>query len=149
MAQEPQILLSFDDEGAAVVIVDGTETGDPAAMLDLAPGLKEPDGALLCAQALNHLAHEQTYAVIEEPEAFAAWYKERLASEDPEADWVEGTFQVSNYAAPDFGAIKPPAIEGDTLIFFAVNRQLGAVYAAKAGLGAGGSQIPDYEPLVG
>lgn len=148
MAQDPQILLSFDDEGTAVVIVDGTETGDPKAILELAPGLKDAAGTLQFAQALNHLAHEQTYAVIEDPASFADWYKQRLASEDPDADWVEGTFQLSNYDAPDFNAIKAPEIDGDTLTFFAMNRQLGAVYVARAGLKDGDGLTPDYEPLV-
>ncbi|MEO9782622.1 MAG: hypothetical protein ABJH07_17615 [Sedimentitalea sp.] len=148
MAQDPQILLSFDDEGAAVVIVDGTEAGDPQTMLELAPGLKDSANALLCAQALNHLAHEQTYAVIEDPSAFADWYKQRLASEDPNADWVEGTFQLSNYDAPDFAVIKAPEIDGDRLTFFAVNRQLGAVYVVKASLEDGSTLVPEYEPLI-
>ncbi|WP_424984487.1 hypothetical protein [Microbulbifer sp. S227A] len=148
MAQDPQILLSFDDEGTAVVIVDDTETGDAATLLGLAPGLAEPGQALQLAQALNHLAHEQTFAVIEDPAEFAAWYNKRLAEEDPKADWVEGTFQLSNYPAPDFDAIKAPRTSGGTLTFFAINRQLGAVYTASAGL-EGDALTPQYDPLNG
>lgn len=149
MAQDPQILLSFDDEGTAIVVVDGTETGDSTSMLELAPGLKDSASALQFAQALNHLAHEQTYAVIEDPAAFADWYKQRLASEDPDADWVEDRFQLSNYDAPDCSAIKASEINGDTLTFFALNWQLGAVYVAKSGLGDATDLAPDYDPLVG
>lgn len=149
MAEAPQILLSFDDEGAPVVVVDGSETEDPAALLELAPGLKDAASANQCAKALNHLAHEQTYAVIEDPVTFADWYKQRLASEDPDADWVEGTFQLSNYDAPDFSTIKPPEIKEGTLTFFAVNRQLGAIYIATSKLDDSKSLTPVYEPLLG
>ncbi|MEY8831381.1 hypothetical protein AB9K34_23670 [Sedimentitalea sp. XS_ASV28] len=147
MAQDPQILLSFDDEGDAIVIVDDTEAGDARTLLELAPDLKEPGKALQLAQALNHLAHEQTFAVIEDPAAFADWYKKRLAEEDTDADWVEGTYQLSNYATPDLTAIEAPRISGDTLTFFAINRQLGAIYVVSAGLG-GDTLTPDYEPMT-
>ncbi|MDK3075274.1 hypothetical protein QO034_19515 [Sedimentitalea sp. JM2-8] len=149
MAQAPQILLSFDDEGAPVVIVDGIEAEDPKALLELVPGLKDAASANQCAKALNHLAHEQTYAIIEDTAAFADWYKQRLASEDPDADWVEGTFQLSNYAAPDFSAIKPPEIKEGNLTFFVVNRQLGAIYFATANLDDREALTPVYEPLLG
>ncbi|MDU9006279.1 hypothetical protein [Sedimentitalea todarodis] len=128
--------------------MDGTETGDPKSMRELAPGLKASARVLQCVQALNHLAQEQIYSVIEDPAAFADWYKQRLASEDRDADWIEGTFRLSNYDAPDFSAIKTPVIDGDTLTFIAVNRQLGAVYLAMADLGDAGGLTRAYEPLV-
>jgi hypothetical protein len=141
----PEMTLGYADDGTPAVYLDVTPVGTAQALADAAPWLFQPDAALRCAQAVNHLAHEQTYAVIEDPARFAEWYLARHAAEAPETLRPEGGFGLRNFGIPDLAGITAPAISGGTLTFFAVNRQIGAPYKVTAALSAPGQ--PDYDPM--
>lgn len=141
----PNITLGYDDAGSAVVFVELDEAPTAEKLVGLAPSLCQPGNATLCAQAVNHLAHDQTFTVIEDPNRFAEWFRQRREAESPGDQWKEGGFQLRNYEVPDLGSIAPPTITGDTLVFYAVNRQIGAPYQVTASLDALGS--PDYAPM--
>lgn len=142
----PNITLGYNDAGSAVVFVVLTEAPTAEELIGLAPSLCQPGNATLCAQAVNHLAHDQTFTVIEEPDRFADWYRKRLEAESPDDAWKEGGFQLRNFAMPDLASIAPPEITGNTLVFFAVNRQIGAPYRVTVELDAPDS--PDYAPMT-
>lgn len=141
----PEISLGYLDSGAPAVYVGVEPAETTKTLLELAPGVCAPDQALLCAKVVNHLAHEQTYTVIEDPARFAEWYRKRLAEEDPETVAEPGNFRLSSFGLPALDAISAPAITDDGLVFYAVNRQIGAPYRVTAPLNA--LDAPDYDPL--
>ena len=64
------------------MIVKTVEFGSTGKLLDSASGVASPEHAVEFAKAINHLAHQQTYTVIENPARFAAWYREKYAAEE-------------------------------------------------------------------
>ena len=148
MAEEiPEITLSFADAGGPVVFAGETEIASVAELLAQMPALFTPGLATLCAQAVNHLAQEQTYIVIEDPAVFADWYKARRAAEDPEAAWTPGKLQLTNFDMPALDAITAPSIGAKGLEFYAVNRQIGAPYRVISELEATALAQLEYVPL--
>ena len=141
----PEISLGYADDGEAAVYVDLTPVRSAQALKGAVPWICAPDQALLCAQAVNHLAQEQAYSVIEDPARFAEWYRARHAAEDPEKLSPEGGFGLRNFGIPDLDSIAVPSIAGSALTFYAVNRQIGVPYRVTASLAD--LDKPDYDPL--
>jgi hypothetical protein len=141
----PEISLGYVDDGAAAVFVDITPVRSAPELIVAAPWICAPDQALLCAKAVNHLAQEQAYTVIEDPARFADWYRKRRAAEAPGKPSPEGNFGLRNFGMPDLDGIAVPAIAGGTLTFYAVSRQIGAPYKVTAALTE--LDKPDYDPL--
>lgn len=144
MAEDvPEIGLGLTGDAEPVVIVGGGQARDVAGLLRLAPGLATPAHAGALARAVNHLARGNEFRVIEDPAAFAAAYRAKIAAEDPEAEWVEGIVRLRDYGVPDFDAILPPDLQGDRIAFHAADRFLGLPYRVTARLG----EMPDYAPM--
>ncbi|QYK41126.1 MAG: hypothetical protein KF887_17360 [Paracoccaceae bacterium] len=141
----PEISLGYIESGAPAVYVDVTPVESARHLSDAAPWLCTPGGALLCAQAVNHLAHAQTYTVIDDPARFAEWYRKRYAAEPPGKVSPEGGYGLRNFGMPDLASITAPMIADDLLVFFAVNRQIGAPYRVTATLSA--LDAPEYDPV--
>jgi hypothetical protein len=131
----PSLTLGLGDGGRGVVILDGaTSHADLAGLLAAAPGLATDAAAL--ARAANHFATAMDFAVIEDPAAFAAAYRARLAAEDPDAPWTEGVLRLRDHGVPDFAAILAPRLAGGRLTFFATDRFLGVPYRVEADVAA-------------
>lgn len=143
--QAPEISLGFTETGEPAVYVDAAPVVSAAALLEKAPHVCEADRAVLCAQAINHLAQERAFTVIEEPGRFADWYRKRYAAEDPDAIPREGGYSLRGAGMPDLDSVAAPAIADGTLVFFAVNRQIGAPYRVSVSLAA--PDTPDYDPM--
>jgi hypothetical protein len=141
----PAISLGYADDGVAAVYVDVTPVTSARDLIGSVPWICEPDRAVLCARAMNHLAQEQTYTVIEDPARFAEWYRARHAAELPGKPSPEGNFGLRNFGIPALEDIAAPAISGGELTFYAVNRQIGAPYKVTVALSQ--PEAPDYDPL--
>lgn len=143
----PEIILGVspdNDDGIAVV---GNEAFvDIASLLARLPSLREPGNTVLLAQAVNNFARTRDYTVIEDPAAFQAAYQAKMATEDPNAPWREGIYNLRDYGAPDFATLHPPSVSGDEIIFFAQNALIGLPYRVTATLGGAGAG-PVYTPL--
>jgi len=142
----PEIVRGLGDGGEPLVMVGerGEEARDMGQLLRLVPSLAASAHAGALARAANHLAHANTYDVIEDPEAFAAEYKARLAREDPAAPWQEGVIRLCDHGVPDFAAVAPPAFARGRLRFCAVDRFLGLPYLAET---AELAVPPTYTPM--
>lgn len=140
-------IVSFvrNDDGKAVVRVDGAEFETREQLLEAAPFLSDHLG--LYARAVNHLARGYKYKVIEDPETFCAAYEaeiaEELANVDPEAEPVAGVTQLIDFGKPELELIHAPQIDGETLVFFAKSKSLGIPYRVEAPA----SGEPDYQPM--
>lgn len=143
----PPLLLTYNDAQDPVVVVEQIEVASVEALAKANPDLLSQEHAAELAGAVNHLVHEQTFTIIDDPENFISWYRSTYAAEDPNAAWDENTFQLRNFPYPDLKAIAAPAIEGGKLTFFAVNGQIGMPY--RVSLDAAGETLgqPEYEPL--
>lgn len=139
----PLISLQLDYSGTPVVDVAETPAPDYQTLVELAPGVLDPQWVRLLAQAVNHLAHGYQYEVILEPGDFEAQYREAYAAEDPDEDVAPGMARLHNYGMPDFSEIRSPAMQGKTLVFFARHTRLGVPYRVEAE----GGNSPSYAPL--
>lgn len=142
----PPMGLGYDDSGTPVILVEDKQANSMAVLLEMVPGIGEADHAIWAAKAINHLAHEQTYTVIEDPARFAAWFQKRWEAENPNAEWDETAPQLHNFGMPDLSAVTAPASTDDGVVFFAVDRQLGAPYRVTAQIAAS-AQEADYTPM--
>lgn len=116
------------DTGKLIVMIGDASYADLPAVLAAAPALLEPANAGRFAQVLVHFAQGTEFAVIEDPAAFEAAYRARLATEDPAAPWRPGVYRLSDFGVPDFGQIHAPRCDGQTVVFFARDRLLGVPY---------------------
>lgn len=140
----PPISMDFAEDGAPVVMVAEAEARDLAQVLSLAPALGDPKWLRAYVRVANHLAKGDRFDPIMDPAAFEAAYRAAYEAEDPAAPAVPGNARLRNYGLPDFTAIRPPAMEGDTLVFFARNTFMGIPY--KVTMPRGGT--PTYEPVA-
>jgi hypothetical protein len=132
----PQVVLGIDEGNQSVVIVEGaTEVGSLAALVVAVPGLLHPDAAPVMARAVAHFAAGTDYRVIEDPAAYAAAYRARVAGEDPEAPWRAGVLRLRDHGQPDFAAITAPAYHGTRLVFFAESAALPLPYRVEVEVG--------------
>ncbi len=138
MADElPNIDLALGAGSEYMVVVDDTQkTSDLRQLLTLAPGLMHPDAALLLAQAINHIAQGDGFSVIEDPDAFAAAYQAKLASEDANAPWQENVIRLVDFGVPDFATISAPTLTGEVLVFFVRDGFTGLPYRVEVALGS-------------
>lgn len=135
--------LALDEAGRPVVWLGDATAADMAELLRRAPELASAAQALALARAANHFA-SRDYRLIEDPAAFEAAYRVRLASEDPQAPPEAGVIRLCDFGIPDFAAITLPALTGGVLRFFAEHRFLGLAYRAET---ADLAAPPVYAPL--
>jgi hypothetical protein len=140
----PELALGLSAEARPIVLLEAGEAEDMADLLRLAPALAAPEHAPMLARIANHLAQAGEYTVIEDPAAFAAAYRARLAEEDPSEEWEEGVIRLSDFGVPNFEEITPPVLKGERLVFYAVHAFLGVPYKAET---ANLTATPSYEPL--
>ncbi len=140
----PEIALTTGDGGWAVVYAGHVECTNVADLMEHAPALFTPENATLCAKAVNHLAHEQTYKVIEDPQAFITWHDTRITGEDLEEDWLPDHGERS---AVDLSDIAPPSIGLLGLQFFAFSRASGVPYRVTSALESEALSELEYLPL--
>ncbi len=140
----PPISMDFTAEGTPVVMVAEAEARDLAQVLSLAPALGDPKWLRAYVRVANHLAKGDRFDPIMDPVAFEAAYRAAYAAEDADEAPVPGNARLHNYGLPDFAVIKPPAMEGDTLVFYARNTFMGIPY--KVTMPKGGE--PSYEPVA-
>ncbi len=136
MADElPNIDLALGAGSEYVVVVDDDQkASDLKQLLSLAPGLLDPEAALVLAQAVNHIAQGNGFSVIDDPAAFATDYQAQLATEDPNAPWQEGVMRLTDFGVPDFAEITVPTLTGETLVFFARDGFTGLPYRIEVAL---------------
>ena len=140
----PHLSLGLGDGNAPIVYVDDERIAtDLADLLRTAPGAVQPAGAGPLAHAVNHFAQGSAFAVIDDPDGFAAQYRKTLAAEDPNAPWQEGVVRLSDYGVPDFDEIAAPTLTGRTLVFCAVDTFLGLPYRVSVDLSAGRAPTDD------
>lgn len=140
----PPVELDFADSGSPVVIIEQIEVDDATRLLQAAPALADPKWAFAFAQMVNHIMQGDEYELIIDPAAFQASYMETYNAEDPDEEVGAGTIRLHNFGIPDFAAMHPPKLEGDTLVFFAENMFMGIPYKATMEPG----QTPVYEPVA-
>lgn len=140
----PPISMDFKDDGTPVVMVAEAEARDLAQVLSLAPALGDAKWLRAYVRVANHLAKGDRFDPIMDPPAFEAAYRAAYEAEDPEEPPVPGNARLRNYGLPDFSVIKPPAMVGDTLVFFARNTFMGIPYKVTMPKGA----EPTYEPVA-
>lgn len=139
----PPMEMEFASNGAPVVIVEQAEVADMAGLIQIAPALKDPKWVFALAQMANHLAQGDAYELIVNPEEFKAQYMEAYEAEDTDEQVAPGAVRLHNFGIPDFSAIHPPMMDGDTLIYFAENVFMGIPYRVEMAAGA----EPDYQPV--
>jgi hypothetical protein len=139
----PPIQLQTSDEGAPVVMVADAELTAPDALLKAVPQLRDPAYAALYAQLLTHLTQGGDMELIMDPAVYEAEYERRLAAEDPEEEPQPGVVRLRNYGTPDFAALKPPAYEGDQLVFYTWHTFFTLPYRAVVD----DSGIPEFKPV--
>lgn len=140
----PPMSMGFATDGTPVVVVAKAELRDLAQVLDAAPGLGDPKWLRAYVRVANHLAKGDRFDPIMDPAAFETAYRAAYDAEDPEEAPVPGNARLHNYGLPDFSAIKPPAMQGETLVFYARNTFMGIPY--KVTMPRGGT--PSYEPVA-
>jgi hypothetical protein len=138
----PEIIPSISDDGTTAIVVVGDR--EFTAMADLVaafPALR--DDAAQMALAVNGLAQKLAFDVILDPAGYETAARERIAAEDPDAPFRQGTYRLRDFGMPQFGVIHPPAIKGDRLVFYAVQSLTGLPYRVEAGRDGDG---PAYAP---
>lgn len=140
----PPIDFDFAADGAPVVIVAEAPAKSLDEALRLAPALGTPQWTAAYAQVANHLAHGDRFSVILDPEAFRTAYLAQRAAEDPAEVPRPGVIRLTNYGIPAFDQIARPAMDGDRLVFFAVNTSLGIPYKVTMAPG----EKPVYRPVA-
>ncbi|MEM1428882.1 MAG: hypothetical protein AAGG09_05445, partial [Pseudomonadota bacterium] len=140
----PPISMEMSGSGAPYVIVDEREATDVATLLQLAPALADPYWLMVRARLINHLATGYEFDVILDPAAFEREYLEQYNSEDPDEAVRPGDVRLRNFGLPPLGVVQPPAMDGDTLVFYARKAFLGLPY--KVEVPPGGE--PVYLPIA-
>lgn len=140
----PPISMRYDDGGAPIVIVEQARAQDLAEAVRLAPALSDPHWVRAYARVVNHLAHGARFTLIMDPAAFEATYRAAYEAEDPEQAPQAGVVRRRDFGIPDFAAIKPPEMQGSTLVFFAENTFMGLPY--RVTLVEGGTA--QYDPVA-
>jgi len=144
----PEMLMVRSREpDAPVVLAEDTTYNDMAALLAAYPDLASGNAATTFAQAVNHFAQGNAFAVITDPDAFEAAYREQLAGEDASEPWQQGVYQLSSYGVPDFSAIHPPAVTGGSAVFFVADDLIGVPYRVEASLDGTLPEDSAYVPL--
>lgn len=145
MADElPPIEMDFAPDGAPVVTVNSTAATDPAQLLALAPDLSKPEWVLAYCGLVNHLAQGARFEPIYDPDEFKAAYVAKYDAEDPDEEPQQGVTRLHDFGLPDFAAITPPQMAGDTLVFFAENAYMGIPYRVTMAPG----EQPSYQPVA-
>ncbi|MEP3332406.1 hypothetical protein [Sedimentitalea sp.] len=144
MTDLPPIERTQDEKGPLVQVGD-TEMRSFAELLKAAPQIADPKYVQGLAYLANHLSYGFDYSVIDSPGDFEEEYRARMAQEDATAPMVPGVVRLIDYGVPDFAEVAPPALEGDTLRFFAVASTLGFPYAVTVNLASGDT---DYAPMT-
>ncbi len=140
----PAIEMDFSPGGAPVVIVETVELTDTPKIHTIATDLNKPEYVYTYTALLNHLAQGARFEPIYDPEEFKAAYMAKYEAEDPDEVPDQGVNRLHDFGIPDFAAIKPPHMEGETLIFFAENAYMGIPYRVTMDPG----QQPDYQPVA-
>lgn len=143
----PPMALGYDDDGSPVVIVETATVSTIEALLQLVPAIAVAPHAVWAANAVNHFAYEQTFTVIEDPAEFKSWFMKRWAEEDPNFEWDENLPQLHNFGMPALDEISAPVLAGGELVFYVVNRQLGAPSRVTATASSDGFGPPAYDPV--
>lgn len=129
-----------------VAYVEDTAYDSIDAVVAAFPALTSAEGALHLAKLVSHFARGDLFAVIDDPAAFEAGYKARLASEDPTPQpYEQNVIRLSDFGEPDYGALTPPKIEAGALVFFARDAATGLPYQVRAALAALGA--PAFNPV--
>ncbi len=140
----PPISMQYDQAGAPIVIVEQAKASDLSEVIKLAPGLSDPHWVRAYARVANHLAQGDRFSLIVDPAAFEAEYRAAFEAEDPDEVPQPGVMRLRNFGMPDFAAIKPPEMQGGTLVFFARNSFMGIPYRAEMREG----ETPEYMPVA-
>jgi hypothetical protein len=140
----PPISMDFAADGTPVVMVAEAEARDLAQVLSLAPALGDAKWLRAYVRVANHLAKGDRFDPIMDPVAFESAYRAAYAAEDADEAPVPGNARLHNYGLPDFAQIKPPAMEGDTLVFYARNTFMGIPYKVTMPKAADAT----YEPVA-
>lgn len=140
----PPISMQYDQAGTPIVIVEQAKAQDLSEVIRLAPALSDPHWVRAYARVANHLAQGDKFSLIVDPAAFEAEYRAAFAAEDPDEVPQAGVMRLRNFGMPDFAAIKPPEMQGGTLVYFARNTFMGIPY--RAVMPEGGQ--PEYEPVA-
>lgn len=140
----PPISMQYDQTGAPIVIVEQARAADLADVIRLAPALSDPHWVRAYARVVNHLAQGDKFGLIVDPAAFEAKYRAAFDAENPDEEPQAGVMRLRNFGIPDFGAIKPPEMQGGDLVFYAENTFMGIPYRAVMAEGA----EPVYTPVA-
>lgn len=140
----PPIEMEFAATGTPVVIVAEQEVASTDEVLRIAPALGDPKWVRALARVVNHLAQGDEFTVIMDPAAFQAQYMATYNAEDPDEQVPPGAVRLRNFGIPDFAAMHPPVMEGETLVYFAENLFMGIPYHVTMAKG----QIPEYLPVA-
>lgn len=140
----PTMILGLTPKSQPVIFLGDDEVLDLASLLRLAPSIQEAEHAREYALAVNHFTYSVGYKVIEDPAAFEKSYREKLASEDPNAPFRPGVMHLSDYGVPDFKLISTPRVENGKLTFFVVDTYLGVPYRVVM---TSLSEKPSYTPM--
>lgn len=141
----PPISLEVANSGSPYVIVGEAQASDYDALMALAPALLEPDWIRVRAQLINHISNGYEYAVILDPEEFKEKYLAEFEAEDADTPAAPGQRRLRAFGKPDFDQIEPPKMDGDSLVFFAVDSYLGIPYRAVSD--GAGTELT-YTPMV-
>lgn len=143
-SSRPEIALGLNNEAEPVVLVGDQAASTVVDLLRLAPDITEDANAAMLAQALNHLASGDEFAVITDPAAYVTAYRAKLATEDPTQPAQPGVIRLCDFGTPNFAAITPPRMDRGTLIFFAVRTYWGLPYRASV---VDLTDPPVYQPV--
>lgn len=142
----PEILYSIDRAGEPIAIIERQKQADRAGVLEQFPGLLTGEFTTELAKLVNHFAREFQYEVIEDPDAFAQAYRQRLDAEGS-AEWEEGNPKLRDFGVPAFEEIRTPVIVDGILTFFARSIRLGVPYKVTAEVEGASVGNPNYEPM--
>lgn len=134
-------------DDSRIVIVGSEEVPELPMLVERYPGLLEPEGLAVLARMVTHFARGDGYAVIYDPAAFEAAYRARLDSEEKGVAWTQGPPRLTDFGVPSFAEIRPPRLEGGTLVFFATQDATGLPYRVRAEISDGVPVEPAYEPM--
>ncbi|MEX0280211.1 MAG: hypothetical protein AB3N13_03345 [Arenibacterium sp.] len=140
----PPIQLDMSETGDPVVIVADAPVNAPTALRDAIPQLADPAYAALYAQLLTYLAEGDDMELIVDSNVYKAEYERRLAAEDPDEEVQPGAVRLRNYGTPDFATLKPPAYDGDTLVFYTWHR----FYTLPYRVVVDASGVPEFKPVA-
>lgn len=138
----PEIVPSISDDGTTGIVVVGDQEFTTMADLVAAyPGVR--DDAVQMALAVNGLAQRLAFDVILDPAAFEMAARARIAGENPDAPFRQGTYRLRDFGMPRFAVIHAPTIKDGKIVFYAVQSLTGLPYRVEAGRGG---EAPIYAP---